>query len=270
MSQQQVSFKTYGGSAPENYEKYFVPAIGRPLATDLVEVAALRPAERVLDVACGTGVLARLARDRVGPTGMVAGVDINPGMLAVARTTTPPDLAIEWYQAGAEDLPLPDEAFDVVVCQLGLQFFPDRPTALREARRVLVPGGRLVVNLPGPRPGLFAVMEEALARHLTPEAGAFVGSVFSLHDAGEIQDLIGEAAFNDVKVRSITKTLRLPAPADFLWQYVHSTPLAGAAAGLDSEGRAALERDVVAGWRPFTEDGGLTLKLEVATATGRK
>ncbi|MEO7442534.1 MAG: hypothetical protein ABIW46_03265, partial [Acidimicrobiales bacterium] len=149
-------------------------------------------------------------------------------------------------------------------------FFPDRLAALQQARRVLVPGGRLVVNVPGPTPGLFAVMEGALARHLTPEAAAFVGVVFSLHDAGEIRELIGEAGFNDVKVRPITKTLRLPAPADFLWQYVHSTPLAGAAAGLDSDGRSALERDVIAGWRPFTEDGGLTLEVEVATATGRK
>ena len=89
MSQQNF-YEAYGGSAPENYERYFIPAIGAPLATDLIDTAALRPSERVLDVACGTGVVARLAAERVGATGTVAGIDINPGMLAVA-------LSHAWY-----------------------------------------------------------------------------------------------------------------------------------------------------------------------------
>ena len=96
---QPISFEAYGGSAPENYEQYFVPVIGTPLATDLVDVAALRPGERVLDVACGTGVVARLAAERIGATGTVAGIDINPGMLGVARSVTPAGLPIEWHRA---------------------------------------------------------------------------------------------------------------------------------------------------------------------------
>src|SRR5215207_11707155 len=127
---QPISFEAYGGSAPENYERYFVPVIGAPLATDLVDVAALRPGERVLDVACGTGVVARLAAERVEATGTVAGIDLNPGMLAVARSVTPPGMVIEWHQSSAEAMPLPDEAFDVVLCQLGLQFVPDKLAAL--------------------------------------------------------------------------------------------------------------------------------------------
>jgi ubiquinone/menaquinone biosynthesis C-methylase UbiE len=142
--------ETYSLKPPENYERYFVPAIGAPLARDLLGVAALRPGERVLDVGCGTGIVARLASEQVGSTGSVTGVDVNPGMVAVARSTTPANRSIKWREASAEDMPLPDESFDVVLCQLSLQFMADRLGALQEMRRVLVPGGRLILNLPAP------------------------------------------------------------------------------------------------------------------------
>lgn len=121
----------YRGAGPANYEKYFVPAIGAPLARDLVAAADLRPGERVLDVACGTGVITRLAAAQVGPTGAVAGLDVNPGMLAVARSATPGDTSIEWYETSAEAMPLADASFDIVLCQMGLQFIVDKVRALR-------------------------------------------------------------------------------------------------------------------------------------------
>lgn len=264
-----ASFESYGGSAPENYERYFVPAIGAPLATDLIDLAALHPGERVLDVACGTGVVARLAAEYVGPTGTVAGLDINPGMLAVARSATPSGVAIKWCEGSAEILPIPDEAFDVVLCQMGLQFFGDKLAALREVRRVLAPGGRLVMNVPGPTPRTFAILAEALARHINPELAGFVHHVFSLHDTRELQDIISRAGFREVTIQPTTRTLRLPPPQEFLWQYVQSTPLAAAVAQADDESRAALERDVVANWEAFVEDGALMVQIGVVVATAR-
>jgi ubiquinone/menaquinone biosynthesis C-methylase UbiE len=269
MSQQNF-YEAYGGSAPENYERYFVPVIGAPLATDLIDIAALRPGERVLDVACGTGVVARLAAERVGATGTVAGIDINPGMLAVARSVTPPGMSIEWYETSAEAISLPDETFDVVLCQLGLQFFPDKLAALREMRRVLTPGGRLVIKVVGPTPRIFSILAEALARHINPEIKAFVDLVFSLHDTGDLQHLINDAGFREAAIHSDTKTLRLPTPEEFLWQYVQSSPLANAVAQVDDESRAALKRDVVAKWQAFVEDGALTLQGTIVVATARK
>jgi ubiquinone/menaquinone biosynthesis C-methylase UbiE len=266
---QVVSFETYSENAAENYERYFVPTIGRPLATDLVELAALRPGERVVDVACGTGIVARLAVERVGAHGAVAGVDINPGMLAVARGVAPADTAIDWYEASAEALPLPDESFDVALCQLGLQFVADKPAALREMRRVLTPGGRLLFNVPGPTAPIFVVFEAALARHLGPEAGAFVQAVFSLHDPAEVRNLLTEAGFGAVEAWPTQKTLPLPPPADFLWQYVQSTPLAGPAAELDDEERSRLQGEVVSAWQPFIEDGTLVLRQPITLATAR-
>ena len=263
--------KAYGGNPAANYERFFVPAIAAPLANDLIHLAALRPGERVLDIACGTGVLARLASQQVGATGTVAGLDVNPGMLAVARSATPPGMPIDWHEASAEAMPFPDASFDVVLCQMGLQFVPDKRAALREMRRVLVRGGRLILNVPGPTPRLFTIMGEALSRQIGAEAAGFVNQVFSLHDAGEIQNLVSGAGFNDVSVQADTKPpLRLPPPEEFLWQYVHSTPLAGAVAQVDDERRASLERDIVAKWQEFVKDGALVLQARILTATARK
>jgi ubiquinone/menaquinone biosynthesis C-methylase UbiE len=265
-----VSFKQYGGNAAENYERYFVPTIGTPFATALLDAAGLHRGERVLDVACGTGVVTRLAAERVGPNGAVAGLDINPSMLAVARSLPPSGAAIEWHEANAESLPLADGSFDVVLSSLGLQFVADKASALRQMRRVLAPDGRLAIATVGPTPPLFAILEQALARHVKPEVAAFVRAVFSLHEPQELEKLTSGAGFRDAEVRTKALSLTLPGPAEFLWQYVHSTPLAAAVAQIDDVGRAALERDVVAGWRSFVKDGVLSDELSVVLTTARK
>jgi ubiquinone/menaquinone biosynthesis C-methylase UbiE len=262
--------KTYAGPPPANYERYFVPAIGAPLAADLIRLAARRPGERVLDVACGTGVVARLASQQVGATGTVAGLDINPGMLAVARSATPPGMPIEWHEASAETIPLPDASLDVVLCQMGLQFMPDKHAALHEMRRVLRRGGRLILNLTGPTPRLFTIMAEALERHISKEAAGFVNQVFSLHDTAEIRNLVSAAGFHDVSVESDNNSLSLPAPEEFLWQYVHSTPLAGAVAQTDEDRRSSLEHDVVAKWQEFVKDRDFVLQARMVMVTARK
>jgi ubiquinone/menaquinone biosynthesis C-methylase UbiE len=249
-------FGEYLASTPsESYERYFVPAIGRPVADDLLALAALQPGERVLDVACGTGIVARMAAADVGEHGSVAGVDVHPGMLAVARTVTPSDTPITWHQASAESMPLPDESFDVVTCQLGLQFVPDPERALREMRRVLVDRGRIALNVPAPMSPRFAVLTEAMAHHIGDEAAGFVAQVFALDDPAMLERLFHRAGFRDVAVAERSVTIDVPAPEEFLWQYVASTPLAGAVASASDESRTALEREVVARWEHLHDDG---------------
>ena len=262
-----VSFKQYGGNAAENYERYFVPAIGLPFARALLVTAALKAGERVLDIACGTGIVTRLAAEQVGPRGTVAGLDINPGMLAVARSVSASGAAIAWHEASAESLPLADDSFDVVVSSLGLQFVPDKALALREMRRVVAPGGRIAIATVGPTPPLFAVLEQAIARHVKPEVAAFMRVVFSLYEPAALETLASGAGFRDVVVRSDSLTLTLPGPSEFLWQYIHSTPLASAVSQIDDGARAALERDVVAGWQSFVKDGALVGKLNIVLMT---
>lgn len=263
--EQQQDGKRYEGSAAENYQRYFVPMIGRPAATGLVAAAMLRPGERVLDVACGTGVGTRLAREAVGSEGRVTGLDVNPGMLAVARASTPPEMAVEWIEAPAEDMPLTDDSFDVVLCGMGLQFFADREAGLREMRRVLSAAGRAVLSLPGPLPAVFEVLERGLARNVGPEVAGFVSAVFSLHEREEICGLVGRAGFEDVRVESMVGSFSAPSPEEFLWQYVHSTPLSGAVAAVAADRRAALEREVCDGWRRFVEDGVLVVEARMTT-----
>jgi len=126
--------------AANAYETLFVPALFGEWAPRVAEAAQVKLGQRVLDVACGTGVLAREVVSRTGPSGYVAGVDPDPGMLAVARTLAP---SVDWREGDAESLPFPHRSFDAVVSQFGLMFFADRHRAIREMLRVLAPGGRL-------------------------------------------------------------------------------------------------------------------------------
>lgn len=261
-------YRKYAAGAAENYERHFVPAIGTPVAERVLATARLAPGERVLDVACGTGIVARLAAEAVGPDGTVAGLDPTPGMVELARTVTPE--GIEWHEAPAEAMPLPDASFDAVVCSQGLQFFEDKGRALREMRRVLAPGGRVAVGTPGPTPPLFQAIDAALAAHVGTEASSFVHAVFSFHDPDEARALFEAAGFEDVATERGTVPLRVDPLADFFWQYVQSTPLAAAAAGLDESARAALEHDVVERSQAFVDGDSTVMEPGLLIVTGRR
>lgn len=261
--------RSYSKNAAENYERFFVPSVGWPVAEALLEQAALEPGERVLDVACGTGIVARLAAGPVGPKGAVEALDAHAGMLAVARAAEP-EAAIVWHEAPAEDLPLPGERFDVVLCGMGLPFFADRRAAVTEMRRVLVPGGRLLANCPGPTPPPFEAMADLLARHVKPELAGFVKAVFSLHDGDELRSLAAASGFDDVSVTSESVALRLPPPADFFWQYVHSTPLAAAVAQVPDEVGRTMEREFTERCREFVRDGALVGAVRMTTLTATR
>lgn len=259
-------YHKYSASGAENYERYFVPSIGEPVARRLVAAAQPARGERVLDVGCGTGIVARLATEAVGPNGTVTGLDANPDMLDIARDASPN--SITWHTAPAENMPLPDASFDLVLCSLGMQFFPNKEQALRETLRVLAPDGRAVWCTPGPTPPLFEAVDEALIKHVGPGASMFVHAVFSLHDADQARTLMETAGFHRVAVEATSVPLRVALPADFFWQYVQSSPLAAAAAELDEQARAALQADVVERCSQFVDGDASVMEPGLLIVTG--
>ena len=259
--------ESYGNDPADNYERFFVPTIGEPFARALVAQADIRPSEHVLDVACGTGVVARLITRTPGRIGNVTGLDSNASMLAVAEAVTIPADAVEWRRAPAEDMPFPDASFDVVLCQMGLQFMEDLAGALSEMRRVSRPGGRVLVSVPGPIMGVFTPLADALDHHVGPEVGAFVRQVFSLHDVDSLRGMLERAGFVDVTVDATKYDLELPTSHDFLWQYIHCTPLTGVMSEIGADRVAALERDVIEAWEPFVVDAGLKHRQRLVVAS---
>jgi len=258
------------GNAAERYEQWVVPFISGPWVPSLLDLLELRAGERVLDVACGTGVVSRLAARRVAPNGTVTGLDLNDGMLSVAgRLPLPPGLAIEWRQGSALALPFAERTFDVVVCQHGLMFFPDRLKALAEMRRVLTPGGRVAVSVwTGPSP-YFTAQREGLARYVSAEAASTGAVAFSLGDAAELGDLLKSAGFSDVVVHLVRLTLRLPAPEEFLLRHLSALPPAALIAAAGDDIRAALIAHMKDATRAYVDGYGLAVPQEVNVAIGR-
>jgi ubiquinone/menaquinone biosynthesis C-methylase UbiE len=251
------------GNADERYERYLVPAMFGPWAEDLVALAAPQSGEAVLDVACGSGIVARLLAQRVGPSGKVVGLDFSAGRLAVARSLSPiSGAAIEWQEGDALALPFAKSTFALVCCQQGLQFFPDRLKALTEMHRVLMPGGRLALNVWRSveyNPGAEA-MAEALERYVSPEAGTFRRSPFAFGDGDELRRFVADAGFRDVAVRPAVKVLHFPSAEDFVRRYISGVaPLAQMVAQASDSARAAVLRDVGVALRSYVGADGLTI-----------
>lgn len=192
------------------YQKLFVPALFEQWAARVADAADLAESQCVLDVACGTGVLAHEAAARVGATGKVVGVDPDRGMLAVAHELTP---YVEWREGTAEDLPLPDGAFDAVVCQFGLMFFTDREKALREMVRVAVPDGRVAVavwdtleNAPA-----YAAEVATLERVAGKRAADALRAPFVLGKTEALARLFENAGVADVAIATQCGSARFPS-----------------------------------------------------------
>lgn len=266
-----VSYRNFSGSAAQTYEQYFVPAIASPVSTELLNTASLQEGEDVLDVACGTGVITRLAAAVVGASGSITGIDFAPDMLEVAAAINQPEgPQIQWRKADAASLPLPDDSFDAVLCQMGLMFMEDKSAAIAEMRRVLKPGGRLIVNTPGRIQPPFREMERAIMDHINPELGGFVRAVFSMHDPGELSALLAGVGLVDVETGEYEAVFDLPAPAKFLWQYINFTPMGPLVSEASDDAKAAMEAQVVEAWSPWVIEGRVPMAQPMVLASARR
>ena len=254
------------------YEQVLVPALFLPWAADLLRRTDPRPGERVLDVACGTGAVARQLAPLVGSGGTVTAIDISPAMLEVARgRPLPAGARIDWRSGSAQELPFPDGTFELVLCQQGIQFFPDRVGALREMRRVLVAGGRLGVSVSaglGQQP-VYTAINRAMERHTGIAA---LAEPFSLGDAGELAALLGAAGFRDIDVQTLSRPVHFPS----VRQFVRASVLGSAAAvrslaAMGDAGRealiAAIEEESVQSLAPWISGDELTFPVATNVAT---
>jgi ubiquinone/menaquinone biosynthesis C-methylase UbiE len=222
-------------TAAEIYEQHLVPVMFEPFARDLIQLCDIRRSDRILDVACGTGILSRLAIDYVDASvGNVVGVDINPIMLNVARHCSVGN-SIDWKEGSAMSLPFPNKSFELVICQQGLQFFPDRLKALTEMNRVLVgasnrdkDSGRLVLSVwtsikdsPG-----FHILERLLQETISHEAATIMHMPHSLSDSTELISLVRAAGFDKILSKEVTKTISFDSVEEFIIGYTNGSMLA--------------------------------------------
>ncbi|HVM35520.1 MAG TPA: methyltransferase domain-containing protein [Actinomycetota bacterium] len=253
--------------AAEGYEAKFVPALFGEWAPHLVEAAGVTPGRSVLDVACGTGVVARTAADRTAGDGRVVGLDINEGMLSVAQRLRPD---IEWQHGDAGELPFPHESFDVVLCQAALMFFPDRAGALREMARVVVPTGTVAVQVwAGLKSQLaYGPFIEAAARHAGPDAIDLLSSYWVLGDLELVDALFDAAGLEVTATRTRTGTARFDSVDDLVRTEVESTPLIDR---IDDDVYDAILEDSRAALEAFiTADGSVAMPIEGHLITARK
>jgi ubiquinone/menaquinone biosynthesis C-methylase UbiE len=264
------------GSAPELYQRYLVPAITSIWAADLIDRAQPKFGESVLDIACGTGVVSRLAAERV-ETGRIVGLDLNSGMLAVARSLPMAGASIEWLEGSALSLPFPESSFDLVLCQLGLQFFPDRALALREMRRVLVPSGRVALSVYSAierTPAAHAFVR-ALDHHLGPEASRIKRAEHIFPTAEQVGALMAEADFEQITLNTVTKRITFPSALDYVRFQLVATPMAGLLADRDAAKREDVIRAVASDAQSLLDpemlrDGRLSFPQEAHVALARR
>jgi ubiquinone/menaquinone biosynthesis C-methylase UbiE len=199
-------------SFPEMYERWLVGPLFLPWAELTLDELKLSPGDRLLDIACGTGIVARVAKERLGDTGHVVGIDVSSDMLAVARGVAPD---IDWREGNASSLPLNEgEQFDIVVCQQGLQFFSDKTQAIAQMRRALAEHGRLAVatwcsdeEIP-----FLRELRRVAERHL----GAITDRRYAFGDTALLEGLLRDAGFNDIDVKTVARTIRFADGEPFI------------------------------------------------------
>ena len=251
------------GTPAEQYERVMVPRVFLPLAREVVAAAALSTGERVLDVACGTGALTRLLAAGVGPTGFVVGLDTSAEMLSVAAMCVP-DGHVEWRQASATELPFAETTFDLVTCQQGVQFFPDRARALEEMRRVLREGGRLVLTCW--RASTESPAYLAVERWLTGRSGTATSlPPFSFADSDELCRVVNAAGFADVHLRTVPVSVHWPTVEMFVRSVFTSPNMRGALADVGDEEFAGLISQVEKDLTPYSSPDGSVTVPQVAS-----
>ena len=246
-------------SAAREYE-HSVASWFVPWAADLVERANLEAGWRVLDLACGTGVVARAVGPVIGPAGAIVASDLNEAMLDEAQQHAVQGASVQWRQADATELPFETDEFDGVLCQQGLQFVPEKAAAVSEMRRVLRPGGIAAVSVwasPEHNPYISA-LADGLSRHVSPEAGQTMLAPCALGDTDVLVALFDQAGFVSVEVDIVTLDREPADPAEAIGGNLAALPIADQIQAMGALKYTQMVEDIAAALASHITDGQLT------------
>jgi ubiquinone/menaquinone biosynthesis C-methylase UbiE len=204
------------GTVPSNYDRYLGPILFHRYADDLAARLPVSPGMRVLEVACGTGIVTERLAQRLAGRGTLVATDLNEAMIAYARTRMPGSPGLEWRQADGASLPFPDRSFDAVICQFGLMFFPDKAAGVREAYRVLRPGGAYLLSVWDAieRNAVCRITHETIAAFFPEDPPQFYTVPFSLHDTAAMRRLLKAAGFAEIRSDSVETVGESPSAED--------------------------------------------------------
>ena len=246
-----------------------VPAMFARWAKVLLELVAPQPGERVLDLACGTGIVARTAAPMVQPGGEVFGVDINPAQIATARSI---NSSIKWREGDAGSLPFTDQEFDLVVCQQGFQFFPDRVQAVKEIHRVLRPGGRVgiaVWSSIDEFPGYLALVH-ALRRRVGSSAVRPMYDLSALSDSSKFSRIFTEGRFPNADVVTLSNDAIFTSAEEFTRAIVVGSIMRRTDTQFSEDTLGLMAADVAAELAPYLKGNGLRFPMEAHVLTAKK
>jgi ubiquinone/menaquinone biosynthesis C-methylase UbiE len=258
----------------DGYESYMVPTLFGPCARILIEAGDPKRGERVLDVGCGTGIVAREVASRPGAPGAVTGIDLSANMLAVARAVVAREgLMIEWREGNAEQLPFHDGAFDLVLCQFALMFVADKAAALSEMRRVVTESGRVLISVwQGlDRHPFYQTLHNVIQQRMGMSA---LQQIFALGNADDVRGLALTAGFRQVDIKPFSLTARFPNPEAFIAGEIEvDTAAIPSMQHLDSQSRqaivTAIARDMQSPLKELISDNRVVIPFHGLIITAR-
>jgi len=259
--------------AAMRYEQIVVPAILGPAARALVDWAAVQRGETVLDVGCGTGAATRYAAELAGSSGRVIGIDVNAGMIEVAKSLPPVQGAmIEWHEKSAYQLPLAEQTVDIVLSAQTVQFLNDRPLALGEMHRVLKPGGRIALSLwcAIQESPYFHALAEAIGKHIGQEVAAGLKAGFGLSRADEIRALLVDAGFQTIQMTVKQLVCELPKLGEFVPRHISATPMVAGFNAAAPTAQQAVIQEVSEQLAVYVTDAGVRVPFKSHLAAAVK
>ncbi len=246
---------------PDAYEKYIVPAYTGAWADEIVNRACLGAGEKILDVACGTGLVARTASEKQNNSDLIYGIDVNEVMIKKAREIQP---SINYHHGDVTEMPFPDNKFDVIFCQQGLQYFPDPSLALEEMNRVLVENGRVLLSVwrPIEYSPFYASLCKILEHYLNRKAASMLSGAFDFGGYEKLKTLFKNAGFNNIKVNIVIKQMSYSPLDEFIAGGLMASPFFKDIQEMQESKREEMLLEINKSNQDYIDDNGLAAPLE--------